>query len=127
MNSRMQCGLNNWRKMSFVLCKKMIPPCVKGKIHKDITERCRKAKQKWFGHSASSRIRFLPVHPARSCRAVVAPRGRRTARSSNWAILLFSDIKFNNIIITTNNYIYLLKSNSVMLQVIVHNKNNSEN
>ena len=60
-------------------------------------------------------------------RAVVAPRGRRTARSSNWAILLFSDIKFNNIIITTNNYIYLLKSNSIMLQVIVHNKNNSEN
>ena len=77
--------------------------------------------------SASSRIRFLPVHPARSCRAVVAPRGRRTARSSNWAILLFSDIKFNNIIITTNNYIYLLKSNSITLQVIVHNKNNSEN
>ena len=65
--------------------------------------------------------------PALSCRAVVAPRGRRTARSSNWAILLFSDIKFNNIIITTNNYIYLLKSNSIMLQVIVHNKNNSEN
>ena len=60
-------------------------------------------------------------------RAVVAPRGRRTARSSDWAILLFSDIKFNNIIITTNNYIYLLKSNSIMLQVIVHNKNNSEN
>ena len=56
------------------------------------------------GSSASSRIRFLPVHPARSCRAVVAPRGRRTARSSNWVILLFSDIKFNNIIITTNNY-----------------------
>ena len=77
--------------------------------------------------SASSRIRFLPVHPARSCRAVVAPRGRRTARSSNWAIFLFSDIKFNNIFITTNNYIYLLKSNSIMLQVIVHNKNNSEN
>ena len=60
-------------------------------------------------------------------RGRVAPRGRRTARSSNWAILLFSDIKFNNIIITTNNYIYLLKSNSIMLQVIVHNKNNSEN
>ena len=40
---------------------------------------------------------------------IVALRGRRTARSSNWAILLFSDIKFNNIIITTNNYIYPFK------------------
>ena len=109
-------------------------------------EKTREARLRWYGHlrrkddgyigrrmlrmelpgkrkrgsSASSRIRFLPVHPARSRRTGVAKRDRRAARSSNWAISFL-----NNIVITTNNYIYLLKSNSIILQV--HNKNNSEN
>ena len=36
MNKRTQCGWNNWRKMSGVLCDKRVPPRVKGKIHKTI-------------------------------------------------------------------------------------------
>ena len=38
---------------------------------------------------ASSRIRFLPVHPARSSRA--APHGRREARSSCSAAVELGD------------------------------------
>ena len=34
INKRTQCGWNNWRKMSGVLCDKIITPHVKGKIHK---------------------------------------------------------------------------------------------
>ena len=106
VNRRTQCGWNNWRKMSGILCDKRVPPHVKGKIHKmivqpamlygietvlttssdmkklevtemklcrwtrghtlrdhvrnddirerlkveNITERCRKARLRWFGH-----------------------------------------------------------------------------
>ena len=106
LNKRTQCGWNNWRKISGVLCDKRVPPHVKGMIHKmivqpamlygvetvlvtssqvkkrevtdmkmcrwacshtlrdhvrnenikeglkvaSITERCRKARLRWFGH-----------------------------------------------------------------------------
>ena len=66
INKRNQCGWNNWRKMSGVLCDKRVPPHVKGKIHKTIvqpailygmetvpvtsSQRCRKARLMWFGH-----------------------------------------------------------------------------
>ena len=33
-----ECGWNNWRKMSGILCEKRIPPHVKGKIHKMIVQ-----------------------------------------------------------------------------------------
>ena len=36
INKRTQCGWNNWKKMSSVLCDKRVPPHVKGKIHKII-------------------------------------------------------------------------------------------
>ena len=36
--NRRQCGWNNWRKMSGVLCDKRVPPHVKGKIHKMIVQ-----------------------------------------------------------------------------------------
>ena len=36
VNKRTQCGWNNWRKMSGILCDKGVPPHVKGKIHKMI-------------------------------------------------------------------------------------------
>ena len=38
INKRNQCGWNNWRTMSGVLCDKRIPPHVKGKIHKTIVQ-----------------------------------------------------------------------------------------
>ena len=38
INKRNQCGWNNWRKMSSVLCDKRVPPHVKGKIHKTIVQ-----------------------------------------------------------------------------------------
>ena len=38
INKRTQCGWNNWRKMSGVLCDKRVPPHVKGKIHKMIVQ-----------------------------------------------------------------------------------------
>ena len=38
ITKRTQCGWNNWRKMSGVLCDKRIPPRVKGKIHKMIVQ-----------------------------------------------------------------------------------------
>ena len=56
VNKRTQCGWNNWRKMSGVLCDTRVPPHVKRKIHKmivkveTITERCRKGRLRWFGH-----------------------------------------------------------------------------
>ena len=36
INKRTQCGWNNWRKMSGVLCDTRVPPHDKGKIHKTI-------------------------------------------------------------------------------------------
>ena len=36
INKRTQCGWNNWRKMSGVLCDKRVPLHVKGKINKMI-------------------------------------------------------------------------------------------
>ena len=38
INKRTQCGWNNWRKMSGVLCDKRVPPHVKGKINKMIVQ-----------------------------------------------------------------------------------------
>ena len=38
VNKRTQCGWNNWRKMSGVLCAKRVPPHVKGHIHKTIVQ-----------------------------------------------------------------------------------------
>ena len=37
INKRTQCGWNNWRKMSGILCDNRVPPTrAKGKIHKSI-------------------------------------------------------------------------------------------
>ena len=38
INKRTQCGWNNWRNMSGVLCDKRVPPHVKGKINKMIVQ-----------------------------------------------------------------------------------------
>ena len=38
INKRTQCGWNNLRKMSGVLCDKRVPPHVKGKINKMIVQ-----------------------------------------------------------------------------------------
>ena len=38
VKKRTQCGWNNWRKMSDVLCDKRVPPHVKGKIHTMIAQ-----------------------------------------------------------------------------------------
>ena len=38
VNKRTQCGWNNWRNMSGVLCDKRVPPNVKGKIHNMIVQ-----------------------------------------------------------------------------------------
>ena len=38
INKMNQCGGNNWRKRSGVLCDKIVPPHVKGKIHKTIVQ-----------------------------------------------------------------------------------------
>ena len=38
INKMTQCGWNNWRKMSGVLCDKRVPPRVKGKILKMIVQ-----------------------------------------------------------------------------------------
>ena len=38
VNKRTQCGWNNWRKRSGVLCDKRMPLHVKGKIHENIVQ-----------------------------------------------------------------------------------------
>ena len=38
VNARTRCGWHNWRKMSFVLCNKIVPPHGKGNIHKMIVQ-----------------------------------------------------------------------------------------
>ena len=38
INKRTQCGWNDWRKMSGVLCDNRVPPHVKGKINKMIVQ-----------------------------------------------------------------------------------------
>ena len=38
ITNRTQCGWNNWRKRSGVLCDKRVPPHVKGNIHKMIVQ-----------------------------------------------------------------------------------------
>ena len=38
ITKRTQCGWNNWRRMSVVICDKRVPPHVKGNIHKMIAQ-----------------------------------------------------------------------------------------
>ena len=38
INRRNQCGWNNWKKMSCVICDKRVPPHVKGKMHTTIVQ-----------------------------------------------------------------------------------------
>ena len=42
--------------MPRVLCDERIPAHVKGKVHKDIAERGRKASLRWFAHVKSPRL-----------------------------------------------------------------------
>ena len=61
------------------------------------------------GFSASSRIIFLPVRAA---------LGHVARLSPSTVIELGDNILLNNIDITTNKYIYLLKSNSICYKLL---------
>ena len=67
INKRNQCGWNNWRKMSGVLCDKRVPPHVKGTIHNTIGQRAM-----LYGMEAvpvtSSHVKKLEVTEMKMCR-----------------------------------------------------------
>ena len=67
INMRTQCGWNNWRKMSGVLCDKRVPPHVKGNIHNMIVQ-----PAMLYGMEAvpvtSSHVKKLEVTEMKMCR-----------------------------------------------------------
>ena len=67
INKRTQCGWNNWRKMSGVLCDKRLPPHVTGKINKMIVQ-----PAMLYGIETvpvtSSRVKKLEVTEMKMCR-----------------------------------------------------------
>ena len=66
VNMRTQCGWNNWRKISGVLCDKRVPPRVKGNILKMIVQ-----PAKLYGMEAvpvtSSHVKKLEVTEMKMC------------------------------------------------------------
>ena len=67
VNKRTQCGWNNWRKMSGILCDKRVPPHVKGKIHKMIVQPAMLYGMETVPMT-SSRVKKLEVTEMKMCR-----------------------------------------------------------
>ena len=82
INKRTQCGWNNWRKMSGVLCDKRVPPHVKGKIHNMIVQ-----PVMLYGMETvpvtSSHVKKLEVTEMRMCRWACGHTLRDHVRNDN--------------------------------------------
>ena len=82
INKRTQCGWNNWRKMSGVLCDKRVPPHVKGKINKMIVQ-----PAMLYGMETvpvtSSHMKKLEVTEMKMCRWACGHTQRDLVRNEN--------------------------------------------
>ena len=82
INKRTQCGWNNWRKMSGVLCDKRVPPHVKGKIHKMIVQRAMLYGMETVPVT-SSQVKKLEVTEMKMCRWACGHTLRDHVRNEN--------------------------------------------
>ena len=78
INKRNQCGWNNWRKMSGVLCDKRIPPRV-GKIHKTTVQQAMLYGMKTVPVT-SSHVKKLEVTEMEICRWTWGPHTKRPCK-----------------------------------------------
>ena len=82
INKRTQCGWNNWRKMSGVLCDKRVPPHVKGKIHKMIVQSANLYGMETV-QVTSSHVNKLEVKEMNMCRWACGHTLRDHVRNEN--------------------------------------------
>ena len=83
INKRTQCGWNNWRKMSGVLCDKSVPPPhVKGKINKMIVQPAMMYGMETMPVT-SSHVKKLEVTEMRMCRWTCGHTLRDDVRNEN--------------------------------------------
>ena len=70
VNTRTHCGWSNWRKMPCVLCDKLVPPHVKGKVYTMIVRAvaARYAERDGDGAKISSHVKKLQVTEMKMCR-----------------------------------------------------------
>ncbi|XP_063598632.1 uncharacterized protein LOC134775104 [Penaeus indicus] len=69
VNFRVQCGWNNWRKVSGVICDKRVPVRLKGKVHKAVvrsafiygleTAPLKKSKEKKMNGTERKMLRWM--------------------------------------------------------------------
>ena len=82
ITKRTQCGWNNWRNMSGVLCDKRVPPHVKGNIHKMIVQ-----PAMLYGTETvpvtSSHVKKLEVTEMKMCRWACGHTLRDHVRNEN--------------------------------------------
>ena len=82
INKRTQCGWNNWRKMSGVLCDNRVPPHMKGKIHEMIVQ-----PAMLYGMETvpvtSSHVKKLEVTEMKMCRWACGHTLRDHVRNDN--------------------------------------------
>ena len=82
INKNTQCGWNNWRKMSGVLCYKRVPPHVKGKIHKMIVQPAMRYGIETVPVTCS-RVKKLEVTEMKMCRWACGHTLRDHVRNEN--------------------------------------------
>ena len=82
INKRTQCGWNNWRKMSGVLCDKRVPSHVKGKIHKMIVQPATLCAMETVP-ATSSHVKKLEVTDMKMCRWTCGHTLRDHVRNEN--------------------------------------------
>ena len=82
VNNRTQCGWNNWRKMSGVICYKRVPPHVKGKIHKMIVHPAMPYGMETVPVT-SSHVKKLEVTEIKMCRLACGHTLRDRVRNDN--------------------------------------------
>ena len=83
ITKRTQCGWNNWRKMSGVLCDKRVPPHVKGNIHKMIVQPAMLYGMETVPVVTSSQVKKLEVTEMKMCRWACGHMLRDHVRNEN--------------------------------------------
>ena len=82
LHKRTQCGWNNWRKISGVLCDKRVPPHVKGNIYKMIVQPAMLYDMETLPVT-SSHVKKLEVTEMKMCRWACGHTLRDHVRNEN--------------------------------------------